>query len=183
MSEPILTIVRPEIPALARPDAAESRIKSARSLRRMQDMSVAHKLAETSALLTGPRVFRSCRCGCRAALLPGFDGIYASPECEDRDRVAHGLRPKSKGKVKATSQGAPPSQVSRYVREESVRAGYPPAKSRSQIRWAKFALEQIAAGRHVDTRMSVDEIRALAATPEDGLPWKVNSPKPKAKEA
>jgi hypothetical protein len=61
--------------------------------------------------------------------------------------------------------------------------GYPPAKSKSQIRWARFALEQIAAGRHVETSMSVDEIRALAATPEDGLPWKAASPRPKAKEA
>jgi hypothetical protein len=58
----------------------------------------------------------------------------------------------------------------RYFREGDSGEGYPPAKSRSQVRWAKRALEELGAGRGVKTQMCIEEIKALAATPEDGMP-------------
>jgi hypothetical protein len=60
----------------------------------------------------------------------------------------------------------------RYYRKSGSVGEYPPAKSRSQIRWAKRALEDLEAGRDVETQMCVEEIKALAATPEEGLPWR-----------
>jgi hypothetical protein len=147
------------------------------------------KLAETSNLLVGLRQYRVCACGCGAAPLPGFAGIYASPKCETRDRRDKGLkvRPKVTRERDSQKEGnpAPSPKVSRYSREGRVGEGYPPAKSRSHFRWARYALSEINAGRHVDTSMSVEEIRALAATPEDGLPWHAADFKAtkKAKEA
>ena len=171
-SNPVLSVVHPETPALMRAGAAEARIESARSGRRMDDRLAARRLAETSALLIGPRVFRGCRCGCKATLMPAFDGIYASQECEDKDRTARGLKVKSKGRIKDTPQDLSPSIVPRYLRKGGSAEEYPPAKSRSQVRWAKRALEEIEAGRPVETQMCVAEIKALAATPEEGLPWR-----------
>ena len=58
----------------------------------------------------------------------------------------------------------------RYFREGDSGEGYPPAKNRSQVRWAKRALEELEAGRKVKTQMCIEEIKALEATSEDGMP-------------
>jgi hypothetical protein len=172
-----LTVVRPEPLALTSTKFLELKARSEHSVRAMDNRIACKKLAETSNLFVGPHQYRVCGCQCGVAILPGFTGVYASGECETRDRRAKGLkvRPKVMRERDSQKEGnpAPSPKVSRYSREGRGGEGYPPAKSRSQFRWARYALSEINAGRHVDTSMSVEEIRALAATPEDGLPWHV----------
>jgi hypothetical protein len=186
---PQLSVVRPEPLALTSTEFLELKARSEHTARGMDNRIACKKLAETSHLFVGPRQYRVCACRCGAAPLPGFPGVYASDECETRDRRAKGLKVRPKAKRERVSQKgdrpAPSPKVSRYSRGGGGGEWYPPAKSRSQVRWAKHALEEIAAGRHVDTQMCAEEIKALAATPEDGLPWRAADLKAtkKAKEA
>jgi hypothetical protein len=160
---PQLTIVRPEPLALINAEFLELKACSEHSARAMDNKIACKKLAETSNLFTGPRQYRVCACKCGAAPLPGFPGIYASDECETRDRRAKGLKVRPKAKRRKVfwkgGEHTPSPNVSRYSREGDSGEGYPPAKSRSQVRWAKRALEELEAGREVKTQMCIEEIK------------------------
>jgi hypothetical protein len=126
---PQLTIVRPEPLALINAEFLELKARSEHSARAMDNKIACKKLVETSNLFTGPRQYRVCACKCGAAPLPGFSGIYASDECETRDRRAKGLevRPKAKRRKVFWKGGerTPSPKVSRYSREGDSGEGYP----------------------------------------------------------
>jgi hypothetical protein len=182
-----LTVIRLEPPFLASTGFLELKAISEHSTRVMDNKIACKKLAETSNLFTGPRQYRVCACKCGTALLPSFIGRYASEECMSRSGRGHQAKAPRKAPPEKVSlkegDSAPSPKVSRYCREGRAEVGFPPAKSRCQIRWAKQALQDIEQGREVETQMCMDEIRALAETPEAGLPWRTSDLRRSAQKA
>jgi hypothetical protein len=126
--------------------------------------------------------FRRCRCG--VILWPGSPALVCSFECLAAEYGGTLRRNQARqAKVDTTVRQARLEAESAAAVEDFLAKidGPERATSKAQVKWAQWQLKKVAAG--AIPPCSMERLRALAATPMDGLPERAKKARKPAKEA